>query len=165
MLEWLHYSCMFTNKNLYSCVYGSILNFLLFCHIYIYWKICIVEPNAEPHSNLIGKFEFESNLIVVELEFELEPCDIGAVYWVSAGHHWSSLFFHLGLVFYHLGLLKLAIEASPGALLPLLYYCSNYLIKWLSWLTFLEFSWVFTECFEILCCMYCFALHITVFPN
>ena len=28
-------------------------------------------------TNLIGKFEFESNLIVAELEFEPEPCDIG----------------------------------------------------------------------------------------
>ena len=28
-------------------------------------------------TNLIGKFKFESNLIVVELEFEPEPCDIG----------------------------------------------------------------------------------------
>ena len=37
----------------------------------------IVEPNAEPHPNLIEKFEFELNLNLVELEFEPKPCDLG----------------------------------------------------------------------------------------
>ena len=32
-------------------------------------------PNLIP--NFIKKIEFESNFKVVELEFELEPCDIG----------------------------------------------------------------------------------------
>jgi hypothetical protein len=40
-------------------------------------SIFIAEPKVEPHSNLIGKFEPESNLIVVELELEPEPCDLG----------------------------------------------------------------------------------------
>ena len=31
-------------------------------------------------TNLIGKFEPESNLIVAEPEFELEPCDIAEEY-------------------------------------------------------------------------------------
>ena len=51
-------------------------DFLLFYVIYIY--IYIVELNVEPHTNLIGKFEFKSNLIVSELEFEPEPCDIAS---------------------------------------------------------------------------------------
>ena len=38
------------------------------------------EPNGEPHTNLIEKFELESNLIVVEPEFEPEPCDIASRY-------------------------------------------------------------------------------------
>ena len=37
----------------------------------------IVEPEVEPHSNLIRKFEPESNLILAEPELEPEPCDIG----------------------------------------------------------------------------------------
>lgn len=59
---------MFTNQNSYSCVYWLIL-------IYIY--IYIVELKAELRTNLIGKLEFESNLIITELKFELEPWDIG----------------------------------------------------------------------------------------
>lgn len=39
-------------------------------------------------TNLIGKFEFESNLIVAELEFEPEPCDIGSHY--ASLHEWYS---------------------------------------------------------------------------
>ena len=38
--------------------------------------IIIVELNVEPHANLNKNFKFESNLIVAELEFEPEPCDI-----------------------------------------------------------------------------------------
>ena len=45
---------------------------MLISYIYIY----IFEPKAEPHSNLVGKFEPESNLIVVEPE----PCDITYIY-------------------------------------------------------------------------------------
>ena len=37
----------------------------------------IVEPEVEPHPNLIRKFEPESNLILAEPELEPEPCDIG----------------------------------------------------------------------------------------
>jgi hypothetical protein len=36
----------------------------------------IVEPEVEPHPNLIRKFEPESNLILAEPELEPEPCDI-----------------------------------------------------------------------------------------
>jgi hypothetical protein len=36
----------------------------------------IVEPEVEPHPNLIRKFELESNLILAEPELEPEPCDI-----------------------------------------------------------------------------------------
>jgi len=39
------------------------------------------------------------------------------------------------------------------------------LINLLSGLSFLEITWVFTECFKILCCMSGFALHITIFPS
>jgi len=49
------------------------------------------------------------------------PAD-SAIFWGSARHHWSNLFSHLVFLFYHLGLIKLAIEASPGALLP--YHCT-----------------------------------------
>ena len=54
-------------------------------------------PNLIP--NFIKKIEFESNFKVVELEFELEPCDIGNIYRLV-------LFFHdlnpLYLLFFNL---------------------------------------------------------------
>ena len=36
----------------------------------------IDEPNGEPYRNPIKKFELEPNLIIAELEFNPEPCDI-----------------------------------------------------------------------------------------
>ena len=39
-------------------------------------SIYVAEAKAEPHSNLIGKFEPESNLIIVEPELEPGPCDL-----------------------------------------------------------------------------------------
>lgn len=36
----------------------------------------IDELNGESHPNLIEKFKFKPNLIVVEPELELEPCDL-----------------------------------------------------------------------------------------
>lgn len=37
----------------------------------------IVKTNNKPHSNLIGKIDFESNLIFIGFKLELEPCDLG----------------------------------------------------------------------------------------
>ena len=36
----------------------------------------IFESKDESQTNLIEKFEFESNQMVIELEFEFEPCDL-----------------------------------------------------------------------------------------
>ena len=43
--------------------------------VYIY----IVEPIVKPHLNLVGKFEPEPNLILVEPEPEPKPCDLGRI--------------------------------------------------------------------------------------
>jgi hypothetical protein len=55
------------NLYIYIYIYIYILYILLY-----FEKMYIAELNDEPHLNLIGKFEFESNLIVVKPE----PCDI-----------------------------------------------------------------------------------------
>ena len=39
--------------------------------------IYILESKDESQTNLIEKFEFESNQMVLELEFEFEQCDLG----------------------------------------------------------------------------------------
>ena len=36
------------------------------------------ESNGESYLNLITKFEFEPNFIVIELKFEPKPCDLGS---------------------------------------------------------------------------------------
>ena len=43
---------------------------------YLSVNIYIFESKDESQTNLIEKFEFESNQMVIELKFEFEPCDL-----------------------------------------------------------------------------------------
>jgi hypothetical protein len=56
----------------------------------------IVEPEVEPHLNLIRKFEPESNLILAEPELEPKPCDIA---YRGEVVHLSTNFGHVVLFF------------------------------------------------------------------
>ena len=65
-------SCAFPVP-LINCWYRILLVCTIFQLIYI---IYIFESKDESQTNLIEKFEFESNQMVIELEFEFGPCDL-----------------------------------------------------------------------------------------
>lgn len=73
---------------LYKWIYIYVY-IVYFIHTHTCMHACmyILELNGRHHSNHFKKIEFQSNLIVVKLKLELEPCDIGQLTHVKCGTH------------------------------------------------------------------------------